>query len=117
MGPIFTGSFTTDITWTLLNGNLAGTGCTGTGGDCNYSITGGVAGLYMGKQANGGTVQLYLTTTGGYYNGGNGHAYLTDTGGVTTLLTTVPEPGSMLLMGTGLLSLGFRVRQKLLSRG
>jgi hypothetical protein len=71
----------------------------------------------MGKQANGGTVQLYLTTTGGYYNGGNGHAYLTDTGGVTTLLTTVPEPGSMLLMGTGLLSLGFRVRQKLLSRG
>ncbi len=116
MGTIFTGTFTTDISWILTNGNGAG-GCTGTGGDCVYSLTGGVSGLYHGNQANGGTIQLYLTTTGGYYNGGNGHAYLTDTGGVTTLLTTVPEPGSMMLMGTGLLSLGFRVRQKLLSRG
>lgn len=116
-GYLFQGAFTlgTDINW-------AADGCNSAGGKetCNYSLNGQITGLFMGKQVNGAVVELYLTKSctegqsgscNATYNGGT----IMTEGGTTSLYLT-PEPGSMLLMGTGLLGMGFNLRRKLMSR-
>jgi PEP-CTERM motif len=47
------------------------------------------------------------------YAGGFGHTYLKDTGGTTDLIVATPEPGTLGLMGTGLLGIAFAVRRKM----
>jgi hypothetical protein len=119
LGVIFKGTFSTNVTWTL---NSA-TNCT----VCQYSLSGGITGTYWadGEPSNGtggvtvlnaSTVQLTITTTGGLYSGGKGTKFLSDKGGSTNIVTPTgltAEPGSLILMGTGLLGAGFVARKKI----
>jgi len=97
-GTIFSGTFSGPATWTLVT--LAN-------GTHNYTLTGIVTGtLGSGFYTNGVTVQLTINTGRGFFNGRT-HISSGDTNVV------VPEPGSLSLLGTGLLGLAGVVRRKL----
>ena len=97
-GTIFSGTFSGPATWTLVT--LAN-------GTHNYTLTGVVAGtLGSSFYTNGVTVQLTINTGRGFFNGRT-HISSGDTNVV------VPEPGSLSLLGTGLLGLAGVVRRKL----
>jgi hypothetical protein len=96
-GTIFSGTFSGPATWTLVT--LAN-------GTHNYTLTGAVAGSLNGTFSNGVTVQLTINTGRGFFNGRT-HISSGDTNVV------VPEPGSLSLLGTGLLGLAGVVRRKL----
>jgi hypothetical protein len=97
-GVIFNGTFTGPVTWTLIK--LAN-------GTHNYTLTGSLAGTwYTGMTINGATVQLTINTGTGFFN-----AQATISSGDTNL--TVPEPGSLTLLSTGLIGIAGVVRRKL----
>jgi PEP-CTERM motif-containing protein len=99
-GTIFSGTFSSPATWTLVT--LAN-------GTHNYTLTGVVAGTLgsgSGFYTSGVTVQLTINTGHGFFNGST-HISSGDTNVV------VPEPGSLSLLGTGLLGLAGVVRRKL----
>src|ERR1700682_4977986 len=97
-GTIFSGTFSGPATWTLVT--LAN-------GTHNYTLTGVVAGTLGGNfQTDGVTVQLTINTGRGLFNGRT-HISSGDTNVV------VPEPGSLSLLGTGLLGLAGVVGRKL----
>ena len=97
-GTLFSGTFSGPATWTLVT--LAN-------GTHNYTLTGVVAGtLGSSFYTNGVTVQLTINTGRGFFNGRT-HISSGDTNVV------VPEPGSLSLLGTGLLGLAGVVRRKL----
>jgi len=98
-GVIFNGSFTGPVTWTLITlGN----------GTHNYTLTGSLTGTwYAGGTVNGATVQLTINTDRGFFNG------QTTVSSGDTNFTTVPEPGTLSLLGTGLIAVGGIVRRKL----
>ena len=97
-GAIFTGVFSAPVTWTLV---------TLPDGTHNYTLTGVVSGTFpSGFRANGVTVQLTINTGKGFFNG------LTQVSSGDTNIV-VPEPGTLSLLGTGLVSLGGILRRKL----
>jgi len=99
-GVIFNGSFTGPVTWTLVT--LAN-------GTHNYTLTGSLSGTwYTGGTISGATVQLTINTGHGFFDG-----QTTISSGDTNFTTTVPEPGSLGLLGTGLLGVASVVRRKL----
>ncbi len=101
-GVIFSGSFNGPVSWTLVT--LAN-------GTHNYTLTGSLSGAwYTGGTVSGVTVQLTINTGKGYFNGET-----TISSGDTNFATTVPEPGSLGLMGTGLIGVASLVRRKLLA--
>jgi hypothetical protein len=62
-------------------------------------------------------IGLAAEATGvGSYKGGFGKSYLEDTESVSTIMPPIPEPGTLVLMGTGLLGLAFATRRKLIPR-
>jgi hypothetical protein len=97
-GVIFNGSFTGPVTWTLITlGN----------GTHNYTLTGSLTGTwYAGGTVNGATVQLTINTGHGFFTG------QTTVSSGDTNFTTVPEPGTLSLLGTGLIAVGGIVRRK-----
>jgi hypothetical protein len=99
-GTLFSGSFSGPSTWTMVT--LAN-------GTHNYTLTGTLSGTTgSGAGVNGVTVQLTVNTGKGYFNGSTRIS-----SGDTNISTTVPEPGSLTLMGTGLIGLGSLIRRKL----
>jgi hypothetical protein len=101
-GAIFTGSFSGPVTWTLVT--LAN-------GTHNYTLTGSLSGVWVnGATVDGATVQLTINTGKGFFNG-----QTTISSGDTNILTAVPEPGTLGLIGTGLVGVAGVLRRKLKS--
>ena len=101
LGTIFSGTFVGPIDWTLVSGS-------GTG-NLTYELSGVLRGmLYTGQIVSGMTTQT-IFSTGGQLSKGIGHIRT----GTTNL--AVPEPGTMGMLGTGLVMIGSLVRRKVVA--
>ena len=106
-GKVFTGTFSGPVTFA---GTYNPTGDGGVG-SWSYTLSGNVSGAfsnnYGGSSAGGGTVQFTFDV--------KGHVPFTTTvrgkNGITTV-AAVPEPGTLGLLGTGLLGIAGLVRRK-----
>ena len=96
-GVIFSGTFSQPATWTLV---------TLPDGTHNYTLTGALSGSLQGFTSNGVTVQLTINTGKGFFNGSTEIS-----SGDTNVV--VPEPGTLTMLGTGLIGLASTIRRKL----
>lgn len=100
-GVLFSGMFSGPVSWTLTTlGN----------GTHSYTLTGVITGMMGSTSVNAVTVQLTTNTGKGFFGGS-----LSISGGDTTT-TSVPEPSSMVLLGTGTLAMLGMARRKLFAR-
>jgi len=101
-GTLFSGSFTSPVTWTLVT--LAN-------GTHNYTLSGVVTGTMNGMTVSGVTVQLTVNSGKGYFDGAIAVA-----SGETNVTSTVPEPSTLALFGSGLVGMISLARRKLALR-
>jgi hypothetical protein len=100
-GVIFSGTFTGNTTWTP-------TGTVGVSASIFYTLSGAISGTwYNGMTVNGATTQITFDT------GKNGFMGSVGLGSGNTVITVTPEPGTLGLLGTGMLGLAGIFRKKL----
>jgi hypothetical protein len=98
-GTIFTGTFSGPLTLALMTNTVDGTH--------TYTLSGTLSGMTAsGFTTTGSTVQLTVSTGLGYFDG----SVILSSGDTNVV---VPEPGSLVLLGTGLIGLAGVVRRKL----
>ncbi len=98
-GTIFSGSFVGSIDWTLVSK---------VGPKATYDLSGNLFGqLYTGRMVSGSTTQTIVVLNGQQLNQGTGHISMGSTG------LSTPEPGTLGLLGTGLIGIAGMVRRKL----
>src|SRR5205085_12489703 len=99
-GGLFSGNYSGSVSWSLATlGN----------GTHNYVLPGVVTGTMSGVSVSGVTVQLTSNTGKGFFDGSTSIS-----GGDTSVSTSVPEPSTLGLMGTGAFALAGCIRRKLL---
>ena len=98
-GTLFNGSFSGPVTWTLV---------TLSNGTHNYVLIGAVSGTWFnGATVYGATTQLTINTGRGFFNGTTSIS-----SGDTNIVTSVPEPGTLGLLGTGLVGIAGAMHRK-----
>lgn len=103
-GTLFSGTFMGPVTWTMVT--LAN-------GTHNYTLSGEITGMIGTTSVDGTTIQLTVNTGTGLFNGST----LISSGDTNvTGSTSVPEPSTLSLMGTGALTL-FGVLRRKVARG
>ena len=97
---LFSGSFNGPVTWQLDSK---------TGQKAFYTLSGAIVGtLYDGRLVNGNTSQNIQIDNKGQLNQGIGHINMGGTG------LSTPEPGTLGLLGTGLVAVAGMFRRKLI---
>jgi len=97
-GVLFSGTFSSPVSWTLTT--LAN-------GTHNYTLTGTLSGTMGTISVSAVTVQLTINVGKGYFNGST-----LISGGDTTIAGTVPEPSTLALFGSGIIGLAGLARRK-----
>jgi hypothetical protein len=96
-GTIFSGAFVGPVSWTLTSTS---------GQKLTYTLSGAIQGtLWNGRFVTGTTTQT-ITSTNGQLTLGIGHIQVGKTGFLT------PEPGTLGLLGTGLVAIAGMLRRK-----
>jgi hypothetical protein len=100
---LFTGTFTSPVTWIAYKLS---------DGQYKFTMSGMVSGTwYTGATVSGATIQIATTTGGGGFTG----TATLGSGDTNIDAPTVPEPGTLGLLGTGLIGVAGALRRKMKS--